>query len=290
MSAPPSDLAFSLLFDEPADGPPSLPEPIRAIYQGDWRMPEMADRPYTFMNFVTSRDGRVSFNVPGFTSGAEVAGFSAADAWLMGLLRARADAVLVGEGTMRVTPEHVWSAEYIYPAAAALFGELRRSEGRPSLPLHVLLTLDGQLVPDAAILHTPGLRLLVATTGRGARAAEPLLRGASADVELLALGEETVDLPLLMAELRGRYGVRALLCEGGPRVYGSLLQAGVVDEEFLTLSPLMLGEAPGAPRPSLVEGSAFAPGQAPVAELLSLRRVGHHLFLRSRWTYSHLAT
>lgn len=288
MSAPSSDLAFALLFDEPADGPPSLPAHVRAIYQGDWRMPEPGARPYTFMNFVTSRDGRVSFNIPGFTSGAEVAGFSKADAWLMGLLRARADAVLVGEGTMRVSPDEVWSAESIFPSAADLFGELRRAEGRGALPLHVLLTLDGALVPDAAILRTPGLRLLVATTERGARAAAPLVRDALADVELLPLGDEMVDLPRLMAELHARHAVRALLCEGGPRVYGSLLQAGVVDEEFLTLSPLMLGEEPGAPRPSLVEGSGFAPGQAPRAELVSLRRVGQHLFMRSRWTYSHL--
>jgi riboflavin biosynthesis pyrimidine reductase len=67
----------------------------------------------------------------------------------------------------------------------------------------------------------------------------------------------------------------------------ALLQAGLVDEEFLILSPLMVGEALGTPRPSLVEGSAFAPGRAPRSTLVSLRRAGNHLFLRSRWTDHH---
>jgi riboflavin biosynthesis pyrimidine reductase len=98
------------------------------------------------------------------------------------------------------------------------------------------------------------------------------------------LGDTAADLDALVRTLHERYGVRALLCEGGPRVYGAMLQAGLVDEEFLTLSPLMVGEAPGAPRPSLVEGAAFAPGRAPRSTLVSLRRVADHLFLRSRWT------
>jgi len=86
-----------------------------------------------------------------------------------------------------------------------------------------------------------------------------------------------------MAALRHDYGVRTLLCEGGPRVYGSLLGAGLVDDEFLTLSPGVIGSEPGKRRPGLVEGRAFTPQNAPRSALVSLRRAGDHLFLRSRY-------
>ncbi len=90
-----------------------------------------------------------------------------------------------------------------------------------------------------------------------------------------------------MAALRRDYHIRALLCEGGPRVYGSLLRGRQLDDEFLTLSPIIVGNRPpeaGRPRPSLVEGVAFAPGATPVQRLLGVRRAGDHLFLRSRFT------
>jgi hypothetical protein len=64
-----------------------------------------------------------------------------------------------------------------------------------------------------------------------------------------------------------------------------MLAAGQIDEEFLTLSPVMIGNrppGPARPRPSLVEGVAFAPGAAPIMRPVSLRRAGDHLFLRSR--------
>jgi riboflavin biosynthesis pyrimidine reductase len=87
----------------------------------------------------------------------------------------------------------------------------------------------------------------------------------------------------ILAELAAR-GVRTLVCEGGPRVYGSLLAAGVELDEFLTLSPLVLGDDEiGPKRPSLVEGVRFAPGAAPRSRLLSVRRGGDHLYLRSRY-------
>jgi len=81
-------------------------------------------------------------------------------------------------------------------------------------------------------------------------------------------------------------GYGRLLCEGGPRAYGSLLRAGQIDDEFLTLSPIVIGNHPagaGRHRPSLIEGVAFAPGETPVQRLLSVRRAGDLLFLRSRY-------
>ena len=89
--------------------------------------------------------------------------------------------------------------------------------------------------------------------------------------------------------LHNDFGVDTLLCEGGPRVYGGFVEAGLVDDEFLTLCPtvignLVLGDSV-KPRPGLIEGTAFMPNTHPKSVPTSLRRAGDHLFLRSRYVY-----
>jgi riboflavin biosynthesis pyrimidine reductase len=278
---------FIPLFDEEAHQPPTMPEPFRRIYGGDWRPLEHADRPYTYINFVTSRDGRVSFSEPGHAGGADVACFSDADTWLMALLRARADAVMMGEGTLASEPDHLWTCEFIAPCDAEAFTALRSELGLSRFPLHVFLSLEGNIDARAAVFADPAFQVIIATTSGGKERAATLLKDARAQVEVLDFGADTVDLHRLVRLLHSTYGVKSLLCEGGPRVYGSMLQSGLVDDEFLTLSPIVLGCDDGPKRPSLVEGVRFAPGKAPRSTLLSLRRVGNHLFMRSRWAYHH---
>jgi 5-amino-6-(5-phosphoribosylamino)uracil reductase len=277
---------FTVLFDEESPEQPHLPAAIREIYQGDWQPLSHPDRPYTFINFVTSRDGRISFAEPGHLSGADVSCFNQPDLWLMGMLRARCDAIMMGDGTLRSEPSHLWTCDFIFPAEREAFLAMRAHFGLAPLPLHVFLSLEGELVADAAVFQHPEMEVIIATTSRGKQEAERRLAGCPARISILDLGSDTVDLPRLMQLLYQQYQIHVLLCEGGPRVYGSMLKAGVLDDEFLTLSPIMLGEEPGKPRPSLVEGSGFAPGTAPTCTILSLRRVGSHLFMRSRWRYS----
>jgi riboflavin biosynthesis pyrimidine reductase len=96
---------------------------------------------------------------------------------------------------------------------------------------------------------------------------------------VLALAdEETLDLRLVVAALRDR-GHRRILSEAGPHTYGGLLEAGLVDELFLTSSPLLVGDAGPGSRNSLVEGADLVPA-ATKARLLSVRRHGSHLFTR----------
>jgi riboflavin biosynthesis pyrimidine reductase len=200
----------------------------------------------------------------------------------MGLLRARADAVMMGDTTMRVVPDHIWTAEYIYPPSADLFADLRRARGLPPVPLHVFISQTGELPADAAVFARADIPIVVATTTNGAARVRALQT--SAQLDIVELGEEWVDLTALLTLLRHTYGVRYLLCEGGPRIYGSLLEARLVDEEFVTLCPIIVGDAASVtPRPSLVEDIAFTPETAPRLRLLSLRRAGDHLFLRSRY-------
>lgn len=277
---------FTLLFDDAADDGPGLPTAVQEIYGSDWRLPKTGDRPYVYVNFVLSRDGRVSFNEPGHMSGVDVAGFDRHDQWLMGLLRSRADAILMGDMTLKVEPDHVWSAEFICPANAETFTTLRESENRSAMPVQVFLSLDGDIDLDSArIFAVEEAQIVIATTARGAARLESRPEvGATLDV--VELGSESVDVARLLALLREDFGVETVLCEGGPRAYGSILAAGCVDDEFLALSPVVVGSSADAPRPGLVEGVGFPATAAPRSRPLSLRRAGDLLFLRSRYSFA----
>lgn len=276
---------FECLFDVSEGQGPSLPEPLARVYGAPWRLPAPAARPYVYSNFVVSRDGRVSFNEPGHMSGAVVARFDQHDRWLMALLRSRADAILMGDNTLRVEPDHVWAAEFLWPDDAEAFAEVRRNEGRAPMPLQVFLSLEGDPDVEAAVVFSrPEAHVVLATTTRGAARARSL-PAVAARLDVLELGDETVDVAALLGVLRDTYGVATVLCEGGPRAYASLLAAGCVDDEFLTLSTAVIGESADTPRPSLVEGAAFPADAYPVSRPLSLHRVGDMLYLRARYTF-----
>lgn len=273
---------FTTLFDEQEAGPPSLPEPLRAIY-GDWQIPDVGARPYVYTNFATARDGRVSYNEPGISSGGDVTWFNAHDRWLMGLLRARADAVMSGDSTVKIEPDHHWTAEFICPTDADAFVELRQIEGRAPEPILCIVSLACDFGPGIACFQRPDLHIVLATTAQGYARGKAISCAARMDV--VELGEESVDLAKLSQLLYTDYGVRNLLCEGGPRLMGNMLAAGQVDEEFVTLCPSFIGEAPGKFRPSYIEGVAFLPTTTPYSRPLSLRRAGDFLFMQTRCRY-----
>ena len=75
-------------------------------------------------------------------------------------------------------------------------------------------------------------------------------------------------------------GTGAILSEGGPHVFGSLLRARLVDELFLTISPVLVGWSAGEERLGLVEGADLLPSGPVDGHLLGLRRDSTHLFLR----------
>jgi riboflavin biosynthesis pyrimidine reductase len=275
---------FTLLFEDDSRPSFSLPESLRTIYGGDWHIPEVSNRPYVYSNFVQSRDGRVSFSVPGQMGGGDVSGFNGHDQWLMGLLRARADAVVMGDTTLKIEPEHLWTCEYIYSTDPSLFLELRRLENRRDCPLQVFLSQGGELNTDANVFCQEHLHIVIATTSRGSEVARDIR--CKAKIEVLDLGKDKVDIGRLCSVLYTDYGIKTLLCEGGPRAYGSFIAAERIDEEFLTLAPTVIGNDPSKfSRPSLVEGVAFMPDTHPKSKPVSLRRARDHLFLRSSYDY-----
>jgi riboflavin biosynthesis pyrimidine reductase len=111
-------------------------------------------------------------------------------------------------------------------------------------------------------------------------------------VRVIVCGEgQRVDLKQAMCLLRRRFGIRYLLCESGPALYSNLLELDLMDEKFLTVSPIEVGlhvpqtEDCGAPlaiRPTAFAGGGLSKENAVHWEWLSCRKVGDHQFHRFR--------
>jgi riboflavin biosynthesis pyrimidine reductase len=253
-----------------ADGLPAfdLPDDLRTAYGGPFGLNE----PRLYANFVSTIDGVTAIpSLPG--SNKLVAAGSESDRFVMGLLRACADAVVVGSGTFNASPRSVWTPEQAYPAATEAFAELRRSIGRPPLAELVILSGSGSLDPAHPAFAAGAV---VLTSDAGAERLDGRLPPAS---HVISLGPtEQLDARAALAALTER-GHRLILSEGGPRVIGTFLEAGLVDELFLTVSPLLVGRTPADERFALVEGADLLPDGLD-ARLLGVRRDGGHLFLR----------
>jgi len=105
-------------------------------------------------------------------------------------------------------------------------------------------------------------------------------------VEIHALNSSNGSIaPLSILQLLNlQFGIRMLLHEGGPTLFGQFLAAEAVDELFMTLSPQMAGRKGDAIRPALVQGVEFVPDCAPWFQLLSVKQKAEHLYLRYRRT------
>jgi riboflavin-specific deaminase-like protein len=193
-----------------------------------WEQPP-DDRPHVAVNFASTVDGRAAI---GGVSGPIG---SAADTAMLAGLRTRFDAVMIGAGTMR-------AERYGRLVSNQEKRELRERIGLPHDPLMVIVS--GRLdLPWDAPLFTDGGRVLIFTASE----AEPPETATSLRV-VRHLG--AVDIGAALAYLRHERGIRALLCEGGPRLHAELQAAGLVDDLFLTIAPKLAGG--GAPR--ILEG------------------------------------
>ena len=227
---------LELLYEPPGLPPLSLPEALAALYPGAFGLPDEC----VYANFVETLDGRVA--LPGVPrSNRLISDESDADLFVMALLRACADAIVVGSKTLLASPRNLWTAEAAFPSHADAFAELRRALGLAERPEVVVLTRGRDLDVPPEVRD----RLVVRP-----------------------------DAAEAIAELRERER-RRILCEGGPTLFGRLVADGLVDELFLTLSPVVAGEGL-----SLVEGVELLPRKRIAATLTGVRRHGAHLFLR----------
>ena len=265
-----------------------LPEAIAAFYDGRLVFSSGPNaRPLIIGNFVQTLDGIVSLKIPHQSGGGVISGSNEEDRFIMALLRACADAVMVGTGTLHEDPGHLWTPEFIYPPMAEHFVELRTRLGKKSArPLNVIVSGSGQINLAERVFWTMGVRALILTTARGQahllRQCEPPL-SPTTEVRILP-GQDALRPHDIASTLYGEYGVNLLLHEGGPTFFSSFLTDRLVDELFLTIAPHIVGSGLLRERPPFAVAVNFAPQEALQGNLLSVKRpdIGGHLYLRYR--------
>jgi len=262
------------LFDEATGEPLPLPPELLALY-GPLRMASRRDRPHVFANFVASVDGIVAVDPPRGRGGAEISGGNAHDRAVMGLLRAVADAVVVGAGNLRAEGDHVWTAEHICPELAGPYSRLRSALGEGAAPLQLVVSASGNVDLSRAVF-TGGAPSLVVTTAAGAAQ----LRAQRSAVRMAVVEPRGGWIPLAAVLKAAQLGSGArVLVESGPTSTTHFLAEGAVDELFLTRAPIFVGRTSEPATLALVEGWFFRPGTLS-GRLLSARRGGDYLFLR----------
>jgi riboflavin biosynthesis pyrimidine reductase len=250
--------------------------PAEEPYGGALEFPA-APRPYVVVNFVASIDGIASLGVTDGTDSSKLSGRSPADRYLMALLRAAADVLVIGAGNLRATPGHTWVPAAVAGDQAALIESFRvERHGSPEPPPLVVVSGSGDL-PAHVALDDPATSTAVLTTASGAgkvRKAHPLV----SVIEVESDGE--MDGSRMIEAVTGAFGAGLVLCEGGPSLFGRLLASSSVQELFLTVSPKIAGREHDQTRPGVVDGWSVDPDALLPARLVSLRRSEHHLFLR----------
>jgi len=213
------------------------------------------DRPWVALNMASSADGRATV---GGTSGGLG---SEADHRQFAALRREVDCVLVGTGTLATER---YGPIIRDPAAR----EERVHAGHAPAPVCCIVTRSGRVPLDIPLFDDPAQ---VVTIYTGSPVA---LEGVEADVNV-ARTEHAPSFAAALRDLRARHGVRVVLCEGGPRVVGALLQEDLLDELFLTFAPMLVG---GNGVKNVIEGLGVNP---PVPlELIRVLESDSYLFLR----------
>jgi riboflavin biosynthesis pyrimidine reductase len=211
-------------------------------------------RPRVVADMVATADGRAA--VAGRSAGLG----NAADRALLRELRAEADAILVGTGTL--------AAEGYANLLDDEARERRVAEGRPPHPIVATVSRRLRLpVSEAPVLSEPGVPV-VAFAEEGSAGAPPSV---AADLAVVAL-PAPLSLADALAALHAR-GVRGVLCEGGPSLLRRLVAAGLLDDLCLTVAPLLAaGDAP-----AILAGDPL-PDPARLA-LRAVHRADDHVFL-----------
>ena len=283
--------SFEVLFDSGEAAP--MRHPAFEIY-GRLGFPQPpGDRPWIFSNFVQSIDGIASLR--GYhSSGADISQ-SAEDRWLMDLLRAHAHAVILGVNTLIEDALVSFKRGHVYRIEDPQLLDLRAKLGRgPERNIFVTGAATLDLSEFRVFEAGEAVKPMILTTREGRVRLEQ--KHTHPHVQIIEAGEgKFVDLPLAMRQLRG-LGIEYLLCEGGPTLNGYMSRAGLIDERFITVSPIEAGQlipdhqkrTPAEERrgerfrPTTFSAPGFTKEEAPQWRWLSCRRVGHHQFNRYR--------
>lgn len=206
------------------------------------------DRPYLFINMVSSTDGKIVMDNNAAGLGSPV------DQSLMGRIRENAEAVIIGSSTLRAE-KHVHFPDHLLRAVVTKSGDLP--------------------MKSDFFAQTPSRAHVFAPHGLDEQKRKAICE--VADMHLV--GEEEVDVKKAVEILRQKFNITRLLGEGGAVFNASLFQAGIVDELFLTFAPKIRG---GADIHTIVEGDPLPKDRIVQLLLVSLYKNESELFLRYR--------
>jgi riboflavin biosynthesis pyrimidine reductase len=214
-----------------------MPEPAKPDYTSIEFPSAPPDRPYVLVNMVMSADGKVVIE------GTERGLGSKVDQRLMRELRANADIVIAGAGTLRASGA---SSRVRHADLEAL----RTARGRPPNPIAAVLSGSGDLPLDGLFFTADDFDAVVYLSARAPEQRRDAIAATGRSVVVLDDGDE---VPSMLRHMRRELGASVLLVEGGPSLNAELFARGFVDEFFLTLGPLVVGG----------EGTLSAVGGAP---------------------------
>ena len=240
--------------------PPGAPASAEEIVEGYAVRERVAPpaRPYVLLNMVSTVDGRASIGGRSGSLG------NRADHELFHGLREAVDAVLVGAGTVR-------SERYGRIVPDELRRRRRLARGVREEPLACVVSASLTLPVDVPLLADPAAHVVILTPSQAS------LPSSAATVDYVRVGRDgRLDLPAALHELRERFQVATLLCEGGPHLNRELLAAGLIDELFLSVSPILAGGSGDQLR--IVAGPELKPPAS--LQLLSVVASESELFLR----------
>ena len=217
-------------------------------------------RPFVVATFAMTVDGKVT------TKNLSPVDFTSREDKLhLFRQRALADAVLIGHTSLK--------RDNVRLGLPAEMQENRVKRGQSRCPLRVIISNEGRIDHRLKIFQSNVSPIIIFSTKRMPRKYE---RALEKKATLHLSNSKHVDLAGMLDTLRKKYGVRTVACEGGPTLFRSLLELGLIDRLNLTIAPYMFG---GAKAPTLTGVSKkFLPASVNCL-LIDMRTIGDECFL-----------
>ena len=229
-------------------------------------MKQNQPRPFVFVNFAMTADGKIAFADHSFVPFG-----SQRDREHMMELRATADAVMSGARTIN-------KSGAVMGTGGAKYCRLRLKRGLAEHNLRIIVSGSGSVDPRATIFKKRFSPIIILTTERISKVDLKKLQAIADEVKIC--GQHEVNFRTALAWLRRKWGVKRLLCEGGGGLSDALFRAGLVDELHLTICPKIFG---GRTAPTIADGiGASHLKNAVRLGLKSIQRINHELF--TVWT------
>lgn len=238
------------------------------VVYSELKFPLKKARPFFYANFVETLDGKVHVTT---APRAYWPIGSATDYRTLVELRARADALIHGKNTA------LW-IRTLGKLGDQTFQKRRKGAGMRKPIVYAVVSAH----PTAVLMRQlenppPGVRSLLVTARTSLLPKDKANRGG---IEILRLGKNMVDLKALASYLNAK-GLRRVLVEGGPKLFSSFLEAGLIDEIFVTIAPKIFGNIRNAAA-TMAEGYLFPPDKAPNLQLISVKKISSEVYLRYR--------